>query len=129
MIVKGVNSKIIYPPNSGILWDSTDNPDVYLQVFKELDLLYTEPIVHTNASYGETIMHQIDSDIIISAPTENYFFLLSDRDERDEDDFIGSFHFPPYVYGHDFPNPLEVSTRFSATGLELELEVFVEYEF
>ena len=101
-----------FPPTdgSGGGWDLTNGPELYIQVYKGSNQLYSSPTYYSNASNGNNYEFTPNSPINILYPDQTYIIKFWDYDTPDPDDYMGALNITPYWSStNGFPSTIEFS--------------------
>ncbi len=109
--------------SSNNIFTSDPNPDIYVQLFHNNNLVYSYPTNYDEAMPNTDYEFKPFENIVILEPDQEYTLILMDRDD-DPDDVVAEQTFLPYLKGLGFPKTVIIN---EIGDLSFELEV--QYSF
>lgn len=105
-------------------WDSTSNADIFVEIWKNNEHMWTSSLVRQNA-LADTNHYFIPSDTIaLTDPMAQYAIHLYDQDEDEDYDYIGGLNFISYTNDNGFPELMILDER-----VEVAFELSLEYSW
>ena len=114
-------------PSGGGGWDVGNGPDIFVKILRGTTEVYTTGY-YENADVNSNYSFTLSPSAEITAPNDEYTFMLADYDPGSADDDMAGIYFKPYtdlVKGNQFPSVLEVA---GVTG-GLKFRLHVTYVF
>lgn len=88
---------------NGLPWDVLDDPDLYINISYQGNLLYTSYSNPISKAQGPITWSFFSNPLIIDRPNEFYTISLYDRDDIGNNELIETVNFRPYRAGLNFP--------------------------
>lgn len=102
-------------------WDSAGNPDIYVQILQNDELLWTSSNVHQNAKAGNVYRFIPSDTLALNDPLGQYAIYLFDEDDDGESEIMGGINFISYSSDNGFPELMILDDGGEvAFGLSLE---------
>ena len=120
--------RVLYFPlynTMGQAWDTSDGPDLYLQIKDAGQVIYTSEIVYNNASGNNGAVFEFSPNLGVFYPSRPLTFVLLDRDNLAASDIVGAIESKIYQPGEKFPSAINVHCSECKTAFE----VTVKYEW
>lgn len=123
-VTKIIVSRFLATNIQGQSWDATSDADIFVQIWKNNEQVWSSTMVHQNATSDTNYIFIPETTLALTDPLAQYSIQLYDQDNASEDDYMGGINFISYFNDNGFPELLILDD-----GGDVAFELSLEYSW